>query len=68
MPGLDADALRPIFPAVLDALTDAIVVVDRSRRVIAANRRYVEVFGAERRQLHRTRQSLHGIWVGTDID
>lgn len=48
MSRLDADALRPILPAVLDSLTDAIVVVDRERRVIAANRRYLEVFGAQR--------------------
>ena len=48
MSRLDADGLRPILPAVLDSLTDAIVVVDRDRRVVAANRRYLEVFGAGR--------------------
>ncbi|HTO91673.1 MAG TPA: ATP-binding protein [Candidatus Sulfotelmatobacter sp.] len=36
------------LPAVMDSLSDAIVVVDRARRVVAANRRYLEVFGAGR--------------------
>jgi PAS domain S-box-containing protein len=41
----DRPALEPIVPDMIDALSDAIVVVDRSRIVVAANRRYLEVFG-----------------------
>ena len=40
--------VREILPALIDALTDALVVVDRQRRVVAANRRYLEAFGAVR--------------------
>ncbi len=42
---LDADQIRPILPHLIDSLSDAVVVVDRNHRVIAANRRYVECFG-----------------------
>ena len=40
--------VREILPALIDSLADAIVVVDRQRRVVAANRRYVEAFGLKR--------------------
>jgi PAS domain S-box-containing protein len=45
---IDSDALRPILPAVIDSLTDGIVVVDRERRIVAANRRYLSAFGQGR--------------------
>jgi signal transduction histidine kinase len=43
---VDVEKVRPILPQLIDSLTDAVVVVDRSRRVVAANRRYLEAFGA----------------------
>ncbi|HEY6866231.1 MAG TPA: ATP-binding protein [Candidatus Eisenbacteria bacterium] len=45
-PRIDADQVRPILAQLIDSLADAMVVVDRSRRVVAANRRYLEAFGA----------------------
>jgi PAS domain S-box-containing protein len=45
---VDADALQPILPAMIDALSDAVVVIDHEHRVVAANRRYFEVFGLRR--------------------
>jgi PAS domain S-box-containing protein len=45
---LDLEQLIDILPALIDSLSDAVVVVDRARRVVAANRRYVEVFGVHR--------------------
>lgn len=38
--------VREILPSIIDALTDAVVVVDRERRVVAANRRYSQVFAS----------------------
>jgi len=43
----DRPALDPILPDMIDALSDAIAVVDRRRIVVAANRRYLEVFGSK---------------------
>ena len=43
----DRPALDPILPDMIDALSDAIAVVDRRRVVVAANRRYLEVFGSK---------------------
>ena len=40
--------IRDILPALMDALPDAMVVLDHERRVVAANRRYVEAFGVKR--------------------
>ncbi|HEY7727571.1 MAG TPA: ATP-binding protein [Candidatus Eisenbacteria bacterium] len=34
-----------ILPQLIDSLTDAVIVTDREHRVVAANRRYLEVFG-----------------------
>jgi PAS domain S-box-containing protein len=48
---VNIEPIRDILPALIDALTDAVVVVDRDRRVIAANRRYVEAFGTTRADL-----------------
>jgi PAS domain S-box-containing protein len=45
---VDLEGIREILPGLIDALADAVVVVDRDRRVVAANRRYVEVFGVKR--------------------
>jgi PAS domain S-box-containing protein len=42
---LDFDQIRSILPALIDSLTDAVLVVDRNQHVVAANRRYVEAFG-----------------------
>ena len=41
----DVESVREVLPALVDALSDAIVVLDRGRRVVAANRRYMQVFG-----------------------
>lgn len=43
---VDLEQVRPILPALVDSLSDAVVVVDREHRVVAANRRYIEVFGS----------------------
>jgi PAS domain S-box-containing protein len=42
---IDLEQVQRILPQLIDALSDAVLVVDRSQRVLAANRRYVEVFG-----------------------
>lgn len=42
---LDSAALRTVLPRLLDALTDAVVVVDRVGHVIAANARFQQAFG-----------------------
>ena len=58
---IDDEQVRPILPQLIDSLTDAVVVVDRSRRVVAANRRYLEAFGARGQDLVGTfcQDSLH---------
>ena len=45
---IDFEAVLPLMPNLLDSLTDAVLVVDRFQRVVAANRRYLEVFGRDR--------------------
>ena len=45
LPQLDVDQVRQILPQLIDALTEAVVVVDRNHRVVAANRRFAEEFG-----------------------
>jgi len=47
----DEERVRPILPQLIDSLTDALVVVSRDQRVIAANARYLEAFGARRTDL-----------------
>ncbi len=42
---IDLAQIHPILPQLIDSLSDAVLVVDRSQRVVAANRRYVEAFG-----------------------
>ena len=39
------EQVRHILPQLIDALSDAVVVVDRTQKVVAANRRYLEIFG-----------------------
>ncbi len=48
---MDIEQVRSILPQLVDALSDAVVVVDRSQRVVAANRRYLEAFGNRRMDL-----------------
>src|SRR5436190_5101147 len=43
-----ADSASRFLSALIDALGDAVLVIDRDRHVIAANRRYAEVFGSRR--------------------
>jgi PAS domain S-box-containing protein len=43
---VDLDGVAPILPSLLDSIADAMVVVDVHRRVVAANRRYIEAFGS----------------------
>ncbi len=58
---IDLEQLRPILPQLVDSLSDAVVVVDRSQRVVAANRRYLEAFGSSRADLvgSACREVLH---------
>lgn len=42
---LDVEQARQALPQFIDALTDAVLILDRDRQIVAANRRYVEVFG-----------------------
>ncbi len=51
----DLEQVRQILPYLVDALSDAVVVVDREQRVVAANRRYVEEFGI------KSGWTLHGL-------
>jgi two-component system, NtrC family, sensor kinase len=45
---MDIEQVRHILPQLIDALSDAVVVVDRARSVVAANRRYLDAFGPGR--------------------
>ncbi len=45
---MDIEQVRNILPQLIDALSDAVVVVDRAQHVVAANRRYLETFGNHR--------------------
>lgn len=51
----DLEHVRQILPDLVDALSDAVVVVDDRQRVVAANRRYVEEFGV------KSGWTLHGL-------
>ncbi len=42
---IDFDQLLPILPSLIDTLHDAVLVVDKHQRIVAANRRYIEAFG-----------------------
>jgi hypothetical protein len=45
---VDIEQVRHILPQLIDALADALVVVDARLRVVAANRRYIEAVGLHR--------------------
>jgi PAS domain S-box-containing protein len=51
LPRLDVEQIRQILPQLIDAITDAVVVVDAQHRVVAANRRFVEAFGFHRKDV-----------------
>lgn len=42
---IDLRSVAPLLPSLIDAIADAVVVIDVHRRVVAANRRYMEAFG-----------------------
>lgn len=44
---IDLDSIGPILAQIIDSLVDAVLVIDRTQHVVAANRRYVEAFGRE---------------------
>lgn len=44
---MDLESIGPILSQIVDSLVDAVLVIDRRQRVVAANRRYVEAFGTE---------------------
>ena len=45
------DLLGPALPRLLDAISDAVVVVDRGGNIVATNKRFVETFGLDGRPL-----------------
>ncbi len=45
------DAVAELLPELIDSIADAVLVVDRQRRVVAANRRYLEAFGTRGDQI-----------------
>jgi PAS domain S-box-containing protein len=45
---IDIEQVRSILPQIINSLSDAVVVVDRDQRVVAANRRYLDTFGVRR--------------------
>jgi PAS domain S-box-containing protein len=47
----DEEQVRAILPQLIDALSDAVVVVDRQHRLVAANARYLDAFGMQRTDL-----------------
>lgn len=53
--------MLPILPQLIDSLTDAVVVVGRDQRVIAANAQYISCFGMQRSDLigSRCTEALH---------
>ena len=50
MSGASAE-IRDVLPALIEALADAVAVVDHDRRMVATNRRYRETFGETRADL-----------------
>jgi PAS domain S-box-containing protein len=47
----DEEQVRAILPHLIDALSDAVVVVDRQHRLVVANARYLDAFGMQRTDL-----------------
>lgn len=43
--------LREALPRLIDAMSDAVVIVDRTGHVVSANRRFVDAFGLEGRPM-----------------
>jgi len=43
----ELESIGPILAQIVDSLVDAVLVLDREQRVVAANRRYVEAFGTD---------------------
>ena len=44
---VDLDSMGPILAQIIESLVDAVLVIDRTQHVVAANRRYVEAFGRD---------------------
>ena len=57
----DEDRVLSILPQLMDSLSDAVVVVDREQRLVAANAQYITSFGMRRSDLIGTRctEALH---------
>ena len=57
----DEDRVLSILPQLMDSLSDAVVVVDREQRLVAANAKYIASFGMRRTDLIGTRctEALH---------
>lgn len=57
----DEDRVLSILPQLMDSLSDAVVVVDREQRLVAANAQYIACFGMRRSDLIGTRctDALH---------
>ena len=51
----DEDQVLSILPQLMDSLSDAVVVVDREQRLVAANAQYISCFGMRRSDLIGTR-------------
>ena len=50
-PSFDSAPLSVALPRLIDAMSDAVVIVDRTGNVIAANRRFAEAFGLDGRPM-----------------
>jgi len=57
----DEDQVISILPQLMDSLSDAVVVVDREQRLVAANAQYIANFGMRRSDLigSRCTEALH---------
>ena len=57
----DEDQVVSILPQLMDSLSDAVVVVDREQRLVAANAQYITCFGMRRSDLigSRCTEVLH---------
>ena len=44
---VDLERIRSVLPQLIDSLGEAVLVIDPSHRIVAANRRYAEVFGLD---------------------
>jgi len=57
----DEDQVLTILPQLMDSLSDAVVVVDREQRLVAANAQYINCFGMRRSDLigSRCTEAVH---------